>query len=240
MVDRALRLGFELPAVGTGLGPWRAAAFAVEASGAGAVWIAAGADDPCTLAGSLVAATSSVLLGVESGCAAIDRNPSVLARDATALDVLSGGRAAVLLTGDDVGRLAEAVAVCRLLCTEDAPSYRGRYFTLEGAANRPPPARPGGPPILVAPGTGVRADQVGTALAGADAVVVGGGPDDVAAWGAVISGPALLRRGPLRAGGEAGGLLDAGADGLIVPLSDPATVSPEVLGALVGEVGPER
>lgn len=237
MVDRVPRLGFELPAVGTDLDGWRAVAVAVEASRAGAVWIAAGEDDPCTLAASLVPLTTSVLLGVVTGCAATDRHPSVLARDATALDVLSGGRAAVLLTGDDVGRLAEAVDVCRLLFTEDSPSYRGRHFVLEGAANRPPPVRAGGPPIAVAPGEGAAAGEVGEALCGADAVVVGGGPAEVAAWRAALAGPALLRRGPAGGEGEVAALLDAGADGLIVQLPDPSTPSPETLSALVAAVG---
>ncbi len=238
MVDDALRLGFELPVLGGDVGAWRAAAVAVEAGGADAVWIAAGRHDPCTLAGSLVPVTTSVLLVVASGCTPADRNPSVLARDVTALDVLSGGRAAVLLTGDDVGRLAEAVAVCRLLFTEDAPSYRGRHFSLEGAANRPPPVRPGGPPILVGPGAGVRAGQAGLALGGADGVVIGGGAADVAAWRAVTAGPALLRRGPVGDGGEAAALLDAGADGLVVQVPKGAgAASPGAIRALVAEIG---
>lgn len=237
MVDRVPRLGFELPPVGTDLEGWRAVAVAVEASRAGAVWIPAGEDDPCTLAGSLVPVTTSVLLGVVTGCAATDRHPSVLARDATALDVLSGGRAAVLFTGDDVGRLAEAVDVCRLLFTEDSPSYRGRHFVLEGAANRPSPVRAGGPPIAVAPGEGVSAGEAGKALSGADAVVVGGEPAEVAAWRAALAGPALLRRGPVGGEGEAATLLDAGAHGLIVQFTDPSTPSPETLSALVAAVG---
>ena len=95
MVDRALRLGIELPAVGTDLEGWREAAVGVEASRAGGIWITAGEDDSCTLAGSLVPLTTSILLGAVTGCAPTDRHPSILARDVTALDVLSGGRAMV-------------------------------------------------------------------------------------------------------------------------------------------------
>jgi alkanesulfonate monooxygenase SsuD/methylene tetrahydromethanopterin reductase-like flavin-dependent oxidoreductase (luciferase family) len=237
VADRVLRLGLELPAVGTDLEGWRAAAATVEASTAGAVWIAAGGDDPCTLAGSLVPDTTSILLGVVSGCAPTDRHPSVLARDATALDVLSGGRAAVLLTGDDVDRLAEAADVCRLLFTEDSPSYRGRHFVLGGAANRPPPVQAGGPPIAVAPGGGAVAGEVGNALSRVDAVVVAGGPAEMAVWRAAVTGPALLRRGPLGREGEGAALLDVGVDGLIVQLSGTSTPSPETLSALVAAVG---
>lgn len=160
----------------------------------------------------------------------------MLARDVTALDVLSGGRAAVLLIGDDLGRLAEAVTVCRLLFTEDAPSYEGRHFTLERAANRPPPVRAGGPPILVAPEV-MAPETVGTSLKEADGVVVGGGPAEVAAWRAAVAGPALLRQGSLSEDAEAATLLGAGADGLIVTLSgDAAAVSPAVIERLVAEV----
>lgn len=240
MVDRALRLGFELPAGGTGPDHWRAAAVASEDAGAGAVWVAPGAADPCTVAGSLVPATTSVLLGVESGLGATDRAPSVLARDVTTLDVLSGGRAAMLLASDDIGLLAEAVAVCRLLFTEDAPWFEGRHFALAGAANRPPPVRPGGPPILVAPGDGVPAAEAGTALAGADAVVVGGGPAEVGAWRSSVAGPAVLRRGPVGGAGEAAALLDAGADGLIVQLSGRGGDWPEAVRALAAGLGSGR
>jgi alkanesulfonate monooxygenase SsuD/methylene tetrahydromethanopterin reductase-like flavin-dependent oxidoreductase (luciferase family) len=240
VVDRALRLGIELPAVGTDLEGWRDAAVAVEAGRAGAIWIAAGEDDPCTLAGSLVPFTTSVLLGAVTGCAPSDRHPSILARDVTALDVLSGGRAVVQLTGDDVGRLAEAAQVCRLLFTEDSPSYRGRHFGLESAANRPPPVRAGGPPIVVAPDEGVGADEAGRALSGVDAVVVGGGTAEVSAWREALAGPALLRRGPLRGEREVAALLDAGADGLIVQFSDPSPPSTGTLSALVAAVDRPR
>ena len=240
MVDRALRLGIELAGVGTDIEGWRAVAVAVEASGAGAIWIAAGEEDPCTLAGSLVCLTTSVLLGAVTGCAPTDRPPSILARDVTALDVLSGGRAAVQLAGDDVDRLAEAAHVCRLLFTEDSPSYRGHHFVLEGAANRPPPVRSGGPPIVVAPGEGAMTDEAARALSGVDAVVVGGGPAVVSAWREALAGPALLRRGPVGGEDEVAALLDAGADGLIVQLFDPSPPSPGTLSALVAAVDRPR
>jgi alkanesulfonate monooxygenase SsuD/methylene tetrahydromethanopterin reductase-like flavin-dependent oxidoreductase (luciferase family) len=240
VVDPALRLGFELPAGGTGPGRWRAAAVAAEESGAGAVWLSPGVVDPCVVAGSLVPATVSILLGVESGLGATDRIPSMLARDVTALDVLSGGRTAVLLAGDDLGLLAEAVTVCRLMFTGDAPSYRGRHFALDGAANRPPPFRPGGPPILVAPPQGAPPVEVGTALAEADAVVVGGGPAEVAAWRSAVAGQGLLRRGSLGGAAEGAALLGAGADGLIVRLADDGEAWPTAVEALAAAFGAGR
>lgn len=239
MVDPSLRLGFELSAAG-GPDRWRAAAVAAEEAGAGAVWSAPGGADPCVVVGSLVPATASILLGVESGLGATDRMPSVLARDVTALDVLSGGRAAVLLAGDDLGLLAEAVTVCRLLFTGDAPSYEGRHYTLAGAANLPPPARPGGPPILVAPPQGASPAEAGAALGGADAVVVSGGPADVAAWRAAGGGQGLLRRGSVDGAAEASALLGAGADGLIVRLGDDGETWSTAVRTLAAAMGAGR
>jgi alkanesulfonate monooxygenase SsuD/methylene tetrahydromethanopterin reductase-like flavin-dependent oxidoreductase (luciferase family) len=97
----------------------------------------------------------------------------VLAREVTALDVVSRGRAAVLLrfgpsaSGGGTGvppraavgpgaaaatvaeYLAEAAEICRAVLTEDAAALEGRYLHVAGAVNRPAPVRPGGPPVLV-------------------------------------------------------------------------------------------
>ena len=218
-MDPALRLGLELPLPpGSGTGRWTAAAAAAEEAGFGGLWTD-GVVDPCALAGGLVPATSSAFLGVVSGVGETDRNPSVLARDVTALDVLSGGRAAVLLVAGDGDRLAEAVRVCRLLFTEDRPDFTGRHFQLQGAANRPPPLRPGGP-LVVAELPELPAGERRVPDAPVDGWVVGGAPEEVAAWRRVVDGPALLWRGELPVGpevlGPASALIDAGADGLIV------------------------
>src|SRR5438477_253491 len=47
------------------------------------------------------------------------------------------------------GRLAEAIEVIRLLFTEDAPSYDGRYYRLRAAPSRPRPVQRPHPPIHV-------------------------------------------------------------------------------------------
>jgi len=36
--------------------------------------------------------------------------------------------------------------------TEEAPSFEGRFYRIEGAINRPRPVQPGGPPILIGGG----------------------------------------------------------------------------------------
>jgi alkanesulfonate monooxygenase SsuD/methylene tetrahydromethanopterin reductase-like flavin-dependent oxidoreductase (luciferase family) len=225
-MDPALRLGLELPSLAspaTGTDRWIGAATAAERAGFGSVWVTGTDCDPCTLAGGLVPLTASIVLGVVSGVGAGDRNPSVLARDVTALDVLSSGRAAVLLqAGEGWGRLSEAAEVCRLLFTEDAPTFGGRHFHLAAAANRPRPVRPGGPAVLIqepSPSSEVR----GVGPAAAAALVVIGDPADVAAWREVVEGSPLIWRGELPPGDDAVpvavALHEAGADGLIVRLA---------------------
>ena len=96
------------------------------------------------------------------------RHPTVLARQAAALDDLSGGRMILgvgagwqerehTLFGHDLGdvptrmaRLEEGLAVItRLLRSDEPVSYTGRFYQLRGATLLPRPQRPGGPPILV-------------------------------------------------------------------------------------------
>ena len=101
------------------------------------------------------------------------RNPALLAKEVTTLDVLSGGRAVLGIGAawferehDALGfafpplterfdRLEEAVIICRSMFTEDGPSFAGRYYRISGAVNRPRPVQPGGPPILIG-GSGER------------------------------------------------------------------------------------
>jgi len=96
------------------------------------------------------------------------RHPTLLARQAAALDDLSGGRLILgvgagwqerehRLFGFDLGdiptrmqRLTEGLEVItRLLHSEEAVSFSGRFFQLEEATLLPHPQRPGGPPILI-------------------------------------------------------------------------------------------
>ena len=101
------------------------------------------------------------------------RNPALLAKEVTALDVISGGRAALGIgaawyeeeheglgfafppLGERFARLEEALIICRLMFTEDAPSFEGQYYRIHDAVNRPRPVQAGGPPILIG-GSGER------------------------------------------------------------------------------------
>lgn len=152
---------------------------AAEESGFESVWVMdhfwqlpplGGPDQPIlegyTLLGALAARTERVRLGtLVTGVTY--RNPALLAKMVTTLDLISRGRAILGIgaawyeeehvglgfpfppVGERMDRLDEALQVCRAMFTEDAPSFEGAYYRIEGAKNLPRPVQPGGPPILV-------------------------------------------------------------------------------------------
>jgi F420-dependent oxidoreductase-like protein len=96
------------------------------------------------------------------------RHPSLLARQAAAIDDLSGGRMILglgagwqerehTLFGHELGdvptrmdRLEEGVeVVTRLLRSDEPVTFEGRFFQLRGATLQPRPQRPGGPRIMI-------------------------------------------------------------------------------------------
>jgi len=46
-------------------------------------------------------------------------------------------------------RLEEALQICRAMFRDERPTFSGRYYSVDGAINQPPPLQPGGPPILI-------------------------------------------------------------------------------------------
>lgn len=98
------------------------------------------------------------------------RNPALLAKVVTTLDVVSAGRAvlgigAAWFEGEHCAygfefpsvrermeRLEETLVICKAMFTEERPSFEGRHHRIEGALNVPRPVTPGGPPILVGGG----------------------------------------------------------------------------------------
>lgn len=106
------------------------------------------------------------------------RNPALTAKMASTLQVLSGNRFILGIgggwredeylsygydfpsAGTRLRQLEEVVQICRLMWTEDDPSFEGRYFSISGAAAPPKPDPV--PPICI----GASGEKVGLPLAG--------------------------------------------------------------------------
>jgi probable F420-dependent oxidoreductase len=91
-------------------------------------------------------------------------NPLMLAKALTTVDLLSGGRLAVVAgtgylrsefraLGVDMTErnelFDESIEVMRGVWAREPFDYPGRHFVAAGVGQRPGPARPGGPPILI-------------------------------------------------------------------------------------------
>jgi F420-dependent oxidoreductase-like protein len=95
------------------------------------------------------------------------RNPALLAKTVTTLDVISKGRAVLGIgaawnqdehlgygfdfppVGERMDCLGEALTIARLMFAEERPSFSGRFYRIDRALNVPRPIQPGGPKILV-------------------------------------------------------------------------------------------
>ena len=128
--------------------------------------------DAYTLLGGLAARTQHARLGtLVTGVTY--RNPALLAKAVTALDVISDGRALLgigaawfELEHDSLGvtfpplaerfeRLEEALQICRGMFTQRQTTFSGTHYSVTDAWNSPAPVTPGGPPVLIG-GTGER------------------------------------------------------------------------------------
>jgi F420-dependent oxidoreductase-like protein len=157
-------------------------AVAAEEAGFDSVWVMdhffqlpsmGGPDQPMleayTLLGALAARTRRVQLGtLVTGVTY--RNPAILAKIVTTLDVISRGRAILGIGGawydvehEGLGvaypsdrvrldMLEEAVQICRAMFTGDDVSFSGAHYELDHARNRPRPVRAGGPKIMIGGG----------------------------------------------------------------------------------------
>ena len=180
-------------------------ATAADAGGFASLWVMdhfyqlpglGGADDKMlegyTLLGALAARTERVTLGtLVTGVTY--RNPALLAKEVTTLDVISSGRAVLGIGAawydveheglgvdfppvpERMDRLEEAVQICRLMFTEERPTFEGRYYRIKEARNIPRPIQPGGPPIMIG-GSGPKRTLRAVAKY-ADISNVFGGPD---------------------------------------------------------------
>jgi F420-dependent oxidoreductase-like protein len=119
-----------------------------------------------TLLGALAARTRTVKLGtLVTGVTY--RNPAILAKIVTTLDVISSGRAFLGigaawfdLEHEALGvdfppvkerfeRLEEALLICRAMFRGERPTIEGKHYRVKDAINSPAPVTPGGPPIMI-------------------------------------------------------------------------------------------
>src|SRR5438093_434577 len=122
-----------------------------------------------TLLGALARETSRVRLAtLVTGVTY--RNPALVAKMVTTLDVISKGRAicgvgAAWNDSEHIGygfefppirermdRLDEALTILKLMFTQKRPSFAGTHYRIDRALNNPHPLQPGGPKILVGGG----------------------------------------------------------------------------------------
>jgi F420-dependent oxidoreductase-like protein len=181
-----IKVGFQIPSfTHPGVGPdvlferVAAAAVAAEEAGADAVMVMdhfyqlplLGPPDlemleGYTLLGGLAARTRTAMLGtLVTGVTY--RNPAILAKIVTTLDVISSGRAFLGIGAawfdvehrglgvdfppvkERFERLEEALHICRAMFRGERPTFEGRHYRTHEAINSPAPVRPGGPPIMI-------------------------------------------------------------------------------------------
>lgn len=180
MQSRTLRFGIQLQAQRITWAEYIAAVRAVEEMGYDTVWNFdhllpfAGPDDlPCfetwTTLTAMAMATSRIRLGTLVN-GVLYRDPATLAKSATMVDQLSGGRLEFGLgaawaerefrayglpfppVGERMSRLEEALDIVRSLWTEDRTTYEGRYYSIQNAPCSPKPVQEPYPPILIGGG----------------------------------------------------------------------------------------
>ena len=141
-----------------------------------------GSLEPMTTLAALAEDTERLRLGTLV-LGAPFRPPAILAKMATAIDLLSGGRLDLGIgagwyedefrsfgydfgsTGDRFETLEETLEVLKALFEEGPAEHRGKRFRLEGAYNRPEPVQPGGPPVWVGAKGGPRSLRLAARLA---------------------------------------------------------------------------
>ncbi|SEF24410.1 probable F420-dependent oxidoreductase, Rv1855c family [Amycolatopsis pretoriensis] len=122
-----------------------------------------------SLMAGFAAATSRVRLG--QMCTSMGyRNPAYLAKVASTVDIISGGRVEMGIgagwyehefraygygfprAGERLGMLDEGVQIMRQLWTTGTATLEGEHYQVDGAINRPLPLQEGGIPLWIAGG----------------------------------------------------------------------------------------
>lgn len=122
------------------------------------------------LLSSLLGGTSSIRFGQLVTCNSY-RNPALLAKMISTMDIISGGRIELgigagwsedeyLAYGYDwpssiarIKQLDESLRIIKLMFTQEEPSFSGKYYSIVNAACNPKPVQKPYPPIMVG-GTG--------------------------------------------------------------------------------------
>jgi probable F420-dependent oxidoreductase len=174
---RPLKVGIQLPEVERDVRwpEYREMARLAEDVGFDSVWFgdhllyrseALGARGPWeawTMLAALAASTSRIAIGPLVACTSF-HNPAMLAKMAATVDEISGGR---LILGLGAGwnetefrafgfpfdrriaRFEEAFTIVRTLLQEGRIDFSGEFYQARDCELLPPPARPGGPPLMI-------------------------------------------------------------------------------------------
>jgi F420-dependent oxidoreductase-like protein len=120
-----------------------------------------------TVMAALAAATERVRLGQMCTCNSY-RRPSYMAKVASTVDVISGGRLEFAIGAGwyeeeylaygyefpkgstRIRQLEEAVQIIKMMWTEDEATFEGKHYSVKGAINRPRPLQDPYPPLWIA------------------------------------------------------------------------------------------
>jgi F420-dependent oxidoreductase-like protein len=172
-----IKFGVMLPQFGTSWSEVRELAAAAEESGFDSVWVVdhffgVGSDDPFE-AWTEMSAVAAITRRIELGSLVLCNNyrpPTLLAKMAMTLDAISDGR---LILGYGAGwfaqeyeaygyefpgirtrleQLEEGLEILKRMWTEEAATFHGLHYNVEGARCMPKPTRKPHPPILIGGG----------------------------------------------------------------------------------------
>lgn len=154
-----------------------------------------------SLMAALAATTDTIRLGQMCTCSSY-RPPSYLAKVATTVDIISGGRLEFAIgagwyeheylaygyefpgAGVRIAQLDEAVQIIKQMWTEDESTFEGEYFSVAGAINQPKPLQDPHPPLWIAGGGEKK--TLRTVAKYADYSNFGGPPDAFAAKSKIL------------------------------------------------------